>query len=231
MTDAKNPIRARASWYSPHSIWRSFVLRPRLLLGLAAWIAALLLLPSSLPLAVREALAWCCGGLVYLAMAFRIMSGCTLDRIKSRAALQDDSAIVILVLILLAVVSSFLAIAGLLSQAKVASETGKVVYVLIAAATILTSWTVMQVVFTMHYAHAYYAPEDASDGLQFPNDKQPDYWDFFYFAVSIGVASQTADVSITSKRMRRLVTLHAIVSFFFNTMVLALTINLAASMI
>jgi uncharacterized membrane protein len=68
-------------------------------------------------------------------------------------------------------------------------------------------------------------------GLDFRGDRNPDYWDFFYFATSIGAASQTSDVSIHTKPLRRLVTLHAIISFFFNTAVLALTINLAASII
>ena len=72
--------------------------------------------------------------------------------------------------------------------------------------------------------------ENALPALTFPGDGRPDYWDFFYFATSFGAASQTSDVAINSKPMRRLATLHAIVSFFFNTMVLALTINLAASL-
>ena len=68
-------------------------------------------------------------------------------------------------------------------------------------------------------------------GLIFPEERQPDYWDFFYFATSIGAASQTSDVSIRSKHLRRLVTLHAIISFFFNATVLALAINIGASLI
>lgn len=85
--------------------------------------------------------------------------------------------------------------------------------------------------FTPHHADEFYAPrrtldKDAPQALNFPEDKEPDYWDFFYFSTSFGAASQTSDVMINSKSMRRLTTLHAIVSFFFNTMVLALTINL-----
>ena len=91
-----------------------------------------------------------------------------------------------------------------------------------------------QVAFTLHYAHEYYSPDQLSvtgdPALAFPKTTTPDYWDFFYFATSIGAASQTSDVSINDRSLRRLVTLHAIVSFFFNTMVLALAINLAASL-
>jgi uncharacterized membrane protein len=74
-------------------------------------------------------------------------------------------------------------------------------------------------------------PQASADGLDFLGDRNPDYWDFFYFATSFGAASQTSDISILTKPLRRLATLRAIISFFFNTAVLALTINLAASLI
>ena len=97
----------------------------------------------------------------------------------------------------------------------------------------MISWGVTQVAFALHYAHDYYRPDDSSDeggGLDFPACNSPDYWDFLYFSTSIGATSQTSDVSIKSRALRRLVTLHATVSFFFNTAVLALTVNIAASL-
>ena len=229
--------RRRVRWYSARSLGRSLALRPRVIIGVAVTIAALFLLPGSLPGAVREAIAWCAGGGVYLVMAFSLMRDCHSDKIRTRAARQDDSAVAILVLVLMAMFSSFAAIFGLLAAAKNASDESKLFFVGLAAATIVTSWLVTQVAFTIHYAHEYYAPDqflgessDAKNVLTFPGDSKPDYWDFFYFATSFGAASQTSDVVINSKPMRRLTTLHAIVSFFFNTMVLALTINLAASL-
>ncbi len=235
--DAPPALKRRSRWYSPRSIGRSLALRPRVLIGALVTIAAWILLPASLRGSVREALAWCAGGSTYLAMSFEIMSGCHSDKIRTRAARQDDSAVVILVLVLAAMFSSFAAILGLLGAAKAASNEGKLFFAGLAAATIVVSWLVTQVAFTLHYAHKYYAPGQFSEkpsetvnALTFPNDPKPDYWDFFYFATSFGAASQTSDVLINSKHMRRLTTLHAIVSFFFNTMVLALTINLAASL-
>jgi len=234
MTSGSSIPRQRAPWYSPRSIWRSIVIRPRVYIGAVVGIVALLLLPSSVSWAVREATAWCVGGATYLILAYRVMSRCQSDRIRSRAAHQDDSGIVILALILLAIFASFAAIFGLVTEAKETSRGAKLVYVGLAAATILTSWAVMQVAFTLHYAHEHYAPHnltrDGTGSLDFPNDLHPDYWDFLYFATSIGATSQTSDVAIRSKGLRRLVTLHSIVAFFFNTMVLAMTINLAASM-
>lgn len=234
MSEAKISNWSRAAWYNPRSIWRSLVLRPRVYFGALVGLAALVVLPGWLSPATREAVAWCLAGATYLALSFGTMTWCTSEKIRARAARQDDSGIVILALILLAMFSSVFAIFGLIGDAKLASNEVKLLYVGLAACTIITAWTVIQVVFTLHYAHAYYAPssDDASrkTALAFPNDDVPDYWDFFYFATSIGATSQTSDVSINSKSIRRLVTLHAIISFFFNTMVLALTINLAASL-
>ncbi|HML27228.1 MAG TPA: DUF1345 domain-containing protein [Hyphomicrobium sp.] len=234
--DATPKTTRRARWYNPRSIGRSIALRPRVVIGALISVAALFLLPPSLRGSVREALAWCVGGSAYLIMAFDVMRGCHSDKIRTRAARQDDSGVVILVVVLTAMFSSFAAIFGLILDAKSASDEGKLFFAALAAATIVISWLVTQVAFTLHYAHEYYAPDrfidksDANNSLTFPGDPKPDYWDFFYFATSFGAASQTSDVIINSKSMRRLTTLHAIVSFFFNTMVLALTINLAASL-
>jgi uncharacterized membrane protein len=227
-------VKRRARWYSPRSVWRSIAIRPRVYGGALVGIATLLLMPHSASWAVRGAAAWCTGGGTYLLFSYGIMSSCDSERIRSLAARQDDSAVVILALVLLAIFASFASIFGLVNEAKEASREGRLAYVGLAAATILIAWAVMQVVFTLHYAHEHYAPHnlarDGTGSLDFPNDPTPDYWDFLYFATSIGATSQTSDVSIRSKGMRRLVTLHAVVSFFFNTMVLAMTINLAASM-
>ena len=237
MNDPIRMARKRANWYSPRSIGRSLILRPRILIAAAVGVLALSLLPSSLHASVREAMAWCLSGASYLVMTFTVMRQCHSDKIRTRAARQDDSGVVILVLVLLAIFSSFAAIFGLTSAAKAASNEGKVLFVGLAAATIVISWLVTQVTFTLHYAHEYYAPDHFSEQgakginpLTFPADTTPDYWDFFYFATSFGAASQTSDVIINSKEIRRLTILHAIVSFFFNTMILALTINLAASL-
>lgn len=228
------PRPRKVQWYHPRAIGRSLAMRPRVYLGALAGITMLILLPAAVPAAVREAMAWCLGGAVYLAIAFLTMR---LDgeKIRIRAARQDDGAVVILVVILLAAFSSLSAIFGLLIAARSAAEEAKLFFVALAALTIVISWMVTQVVFTLHYAHVYYAPhhyrEQGLNALTFPGDKAPDYWDFFYFATSLGAASQTADVVINSQVLRRLTTLHAVVSFFFNTMVLALTINLAASLV
>lgn len=222
-------------WYSPRAIGRSILLRPRVFFGALAGIIALFLLPLYLKPAVRWALAWDIGGTVYLALAFQLMMGqFNPDKMKARSARADDGGAVILVLILIAIIASFAAMTGLAGEAKDAPKAEKWFFLGLAGATLFVSWLVTQVVFTIHYAHRHYGrnPDGTSTpSLVFPNDDKPDYWDFFYFATSIGATSQTSDVAIRTKAMRRLVTLHAVVSFFFNTMVLAITINIAAGLI
>jgi uncharacterized membrane protein len=227
-------VRGPRRWYSPRSIGRSIMLRPRVYVAALVAVVALVLLPRGRSTHARAALAWDLGALVYLGLAFWLMQTCGSDRLRVRAARQDDGALVILIIIMLAIASSFASIVGLLNEAKAGARDLKIFSVTLAAATIVLSWTVTQAVFTLHYAHEFYRPSEGQQlagGLEFRGDGNPDYWDFFYFATSIGAASQTSDVSIRTKPLRRLVTLHAIISFFFNTAVLALAINLAASLI
>jgi uncharacterized membrane protein len=95
---------------------------------------------------------------------------------------------------------------------------------------VLLSWTFTHTIFAIHYAHEYY--EGSDDGvakrLKFPGDEKPDYWDFVYYSFVIGTACATADVNVTSKNMRRMTTLHCAFAFFFNTTILALTVNVGA---
>jgi len=226
-------VHRKRHWYSPKSIAHSVAIRPRLYFSALAGIGVLALLPRGWPASIREAVAWDLSATIYLVLAFRVMLTCKGDLIRAHAARQDDSRAVILVIILLAIGTSFVATGGLLAAAKAAPH--RTVNLGLAAATIILAWTVTQVVFTLHYAHEYYRPSGGpqafAEGLDFRGDRNPDYWDFFYFATSFGAASQTSDVSILTKPLRRLATLHAIISFSFNTAVLALAINLAASMI
>ena len=234
MTTSPAPIPRRSQWYAPKSIARSIAIRPRVYSAALAAFAVALIPPYDVSASIRTAVAADVGAVVYLALALRMMAACDGEKIRKRAARQDDSAIVILVLILVAIALGFWAIFGVLGEVRQTSGFAKALLTALAAGTIILSWLMTQVVFTFHYAHEFYRPDSASalaGGLIFPEDDHPDYWDFFYFATSLGAASQTSDVSIRSKPLRRLVTLHAIISFFFNTAVLALAINIGASLI
>lgn len=225
----------RGRWYSPLGLARGLWARPKLILAVTAAGAALSLAPTGNTWSFRATTAWNTGALVYLVGAFWIMSTCSTENIRRKAEQEDESRFVFLSAIVLAVASSFTALVDLIGHAKGASGLVKAVEMGLAGLTILSSWLVMQVVFTLHYAHEYYSPDGPTDviacGMAFPGDEAPDYWDFFYFTTSIGATSQTSDVAITSKRIRRLVAIQAVLSFVFNTTILALAINLAAGLI
>jgi len=221
-------------WYHPAAIMESLALRPRVYFAVIAGTLGFFACPSELPATVRLSVAWDASGLVYLLLAFRLMFNCDAAHIKAVAGARDDSRLVILTLILLAIGASFVAIAQLIGHAKQPSIDSREQIFLagLAILTIITSWSVTQVAFAIHYAHEYYRPGKGGDalGLIFPDCDVPDYWDFLYFSTSIGATSQTSDTSIRSRNLRRLVTLHAVIAFFFNTAVLALTVNIAASL-
>jgi uncharacterized membrane protein len=231
------PLESRRApqWYRPQSIAHSIAIRPRVYIAVLVGCIAAVLIPPSFSGSIRTSIAADAGALVYLALGFRMMMTCNSEAMRKRAARQDDGRVVILALVLVAIALSFWTIVGVLSDAKQINGSGKALHIALAAVTILLSWLVTQVVFTFHYAHEFYRPDDSEEqragGLEFPQDNSPDYWDFFYFATSIGAASQTSDIAIRTKALRRLVTLHAIISFFFNTAVLALAINIGASLI
>lgn len=157
--------------------------------------------------------------------------------IRGVAAAQDEGQGLILALVLVASAASLGAVAVELSAAKDLHGWWKAASVALAFGTVALSWFMVQLIFALHYAHEYYAPDHDDDpttheqgGLHFPGRSLPDYWDFLHFAVVIGAASQTADIAFTSQAMRRVGTMHSLITFTFNTAILALTVNLLAGL-
>jgi uncharacterized membrane protein len=102
--------------------------------------------------------------------------------------------------------------------------------VLVACGSLLLSWLFFNVMFSMHYAHDFYnGPKEGDERLQFPGTKQPDYWDFLYFAVVIGMCFQVSDVQICDQHLRRTVLAQSVIAFFFNVVIVAITVNVVAS--
>jgi uncharacterized membrane protein len=152
----------------------------------------------------------------------------TLATIRRIAALQDDGRFLIPLLTALGAFASLAAIVSELGEAHHAPAK-----LFFATATIALSWAAVHTGFALHYAHEFYRGKKPG-GLQFPsgnNDEHPDYWDFVYFAFVIGMTAQVSDVGITDKTIRRTATAHGIISFLFNTALLALMVNIAASAI
>ncbi len=217
---------------------RPFTARPRLSLSLLLGLAVGLGLAVS-PLGLRPAtcgvIGWDAACVLFIGSVLSMMRGRTAPDIRKMAASQDEGKLMILALVIIAAAASLAAIGAELSLAKGDHGLLKAGRVGLAFATVAASWFVTQLIFALHYAHDYYGPgpggKAEAGGLSFPGDEDPDYWDFLHFAVVIGVACQTADICLTSKPMRRLGTVQSAIAFTFNTVVLALTINLLASLI
>lgn len=209
----------------------------RLFMALAFGIIVYLLLPGSLlagnwQLPTRMLVGWNSGMAVYLAMAIIKVSRFDLKAVRSRAAVADEGAWLILILTVAASVASLAAVFAELGAAKDASFVDKALHLGLAALTIVLSWTFIHAIFTFHYAHEFYGDRGShKSGLSFPECEQPEYWDFMYFSFVIGMTFQVSDVQVTSNHVRRTVLAHGIVSFFFNLAVLSLAINIGGSVI
>ena len=212
--------------------------RPRLMIAVAFGLitaAGLSLTHNPLSLTTRAILAWDITCATFMVVMFEGMRDCSVANMQARAEAQDEGAGIILALAILAAAASLVTIGVELSEAKGSHGLVGALRIALAFVTVVLSWTFMQTIFALHYAHEYYAPIEGEPGsnragLGFPGDTQPDYWDFLHFALVLGVAGQTADITFTSKAQRRTGTVHSVLSFAFNTIVLALSINLTASL-
>jgi uncharacterized membrane protein len=208
--------------------------RPRLFISTGVAIAVAVFLPEGVAshLVTRWLIAWNAGTVLYVILAAIMMIRSTPHRMRYRAQLQDEGQRTILALVAVAAAASLAAIAGELAVVKDMHGFVKLTHIALAGVTVLSSWAFIQVMFALHYAHDYYAAagHGRPAGLEFPNEESPEYGDFFYFAAVIGTSGQTADVSFVSKPMRRIGSLHCILAYLFNTTVLALLINIGASL-
>jgi uncharacterized membrane protein len=193
-----------------------------------------LILPEALRLAMRIASAWVAGVAIFLALTAAVMVGASPERVRARVRQLDPRRWVVLAIIVAAASISLLAL-GLTLQ-KEAGETAAslALRLVVTGLTVVASWTLTHTIFALHYAHHFYGDVEGPStadrgGVAFPGTDLPDYWDFLYFAFVIGMTCQVSDVQVTSRAMRRLTLMHGVLSFFFNTIVLALAVNLLAS--
>jgi uncharacterized membrane protein len=191
-------------------------------------IAIVALLPGRYSLASRMIIGWDVGIAVYLLATFAAIARADVNHIRRQAAQEDEGQIAILVLTATAALASLGAIVFELVSAGQAGR--DLLHLGLALATIALSWAFIHTIFAMHYAHEFYAHgQRPGGGLAFPGEAEPDYWDFLYFSLVIGMTSQVSDVAVTAKPIRRIVAAHGVVSFVFNTTLLALAVNIAAS--
>lgn len=230
---ARTPARNRARRLA---IVGAFATRPRLVGSLMSGVVtglAVGFLTQVRPM-TAVIVGWDVLCLFFVGLMTRYMWKRDQKTLRTHAAEADEGRVIVLGLILAASVASVAAIVMELSAAKSDHGMVRALSLGLAFFTVAMSWWFVQLNFALHYAHAYYSParngRGDAGGLQFPGTDAPDYWDFLHFSIIIGVASQTADIAFTEKGLRRLGTAHSLFAFVFNTVIVALTINLLASL-
>jgi len=209
-------------------VWRRVIYsRPRAFGAIAAGIAVTTAL-TALPIrpVTRMLIGWDSFAGLYLVLVLVMMLRCDLHHIRRNAIMQDDGRFLIVVVTAFGAFASIAAIVFELGNTRHAAP-----QLALATATIVLSWAVVHIAFALHYAHEYYRGMKPG-GLQFPSGEtadHADYWDFVYFSFVIGMTAQVSDVGITDKTIRRTATVHGIISFVYNTALIALMVNIAAS--
>ncbi len=220
-----------------YQFFRHFYLRPRLLFSILAGLLFYYLLPHGWRTETRALMGWNLGTLIYLVLFIYLAEISNVEKIKKRAALQDDGAALALILSSFAAIMCFVAIAFELANLKEVTGSNRAYHLALVIITIPLNWAFIHSIFAIHYAHEFYDAIDGEgadgveSGLDFPGDAPPTYWDFIYFSYIIGTSGQTADVAITCPSIRKIATIHCVFSFFFNLTTLGLSINVASSLL
>jgi uncharacterized membrane protein len=217
-------MRAKPKWrWRPFHAMRA---RPRMMTSALIFVViSSLLYLSGLRLTLALLLGFDIAAVTFLSMVAWLFNKAGPEQMRPQAKAQDSgrwgflwSGIVLTGVVMVALGTE-------LHSAK-GSGVGSIV---LSSASVVLSWLFMNTMFAMHYAHGYYGNFGKKhEGLQFPETPQPDYWDFAYFAIVIGMTFQVSDVQITSRYMRRVALLHSVIAFFFNVFIIALTVNVVA---
>jgi uncharacterized membrane protein len=193
------------------------------------------ILPAFASATMHWIIAWDVGTSVFLVLSLLLFLTESHDNMPAHAAAQEEGEWTIFAITIGAITASFAAIVGEFAQASNLHGVGKTLHIALVAITLLLSWLMMQFTLALRYAHEYYevsgGGSEVEGGLNFPGEKHPDYMDFLYFSLVLGMTFQVSDVAITSRKLRRLATLHGFLGFVFNTVILALTVNLAAGLL
>ncbi|MET0543071.1 MAG: DUF1345 domain-containing protein [Variovorax sp.] len=183
----------------------------------------------------RGLAGWVAGVVVYLALAWWLAHTFDAHQTRERAQSMDQPDLLIFGSMLTAVVVSVAAVAMLLQEVQQLAGPSRAFHISLAMVALAGSWLVIHTIYAFHYAHRYYQQEMAraedDHGLDFPGTDPPDYADFMYYSLVVGMTSQVSDVQIKSPLMRRITLVHGVLSFGFNMLVLALSINVVAGAI
>ena len=211
----------------------SRLLKYRLLIALAVGLAVLALAPGSMTLASRMSAAWVAGIVVELILVFRTVGMRNSREIRTWAERVDFKGPVFALFLVTCALASVLASVFVLHVASNEVALSRYVHLILGACTVLITWFAIQSAFAVRYTKMYYGSlrEAGEPGLRFPNDPAPDFYDFLYFATCAGMTFEASDVAVVSKHFRHWLTFHAVFSFMFASINLALLVDIAANLI
>jgi uncharacterized membrane protein len=211
--------------------------RQRLVLGLAAGAAIFLALRGHLRVSSAAIGAWDTFAIVILTLDWVTILRTPQRKIRELAQQQDLSRLLVFLFVVVTACAALFAVGFLISAHKGQPGGHFFVHLLLTLTTVMSSWALVNTVYGLRYAHVYYDDSDEpsvhqhAGGLIFPGDRPPDYFDFAYFSFVVGMTCQVSDVQITSRRMRRITLVHSVLSFGFNTLILALLINTVSGLL
>jgi uncharacterized membrane protein len=223
----------------PPGFWAQLVRHARVQIRflIALCVGILVALAAPLEGTIPRILAgWNAGGWLYFVLVVIKMWQAEIDGIKREAGIERESRTAVLFIVILGSVFTLLALFDQLMALKSEHGIDRTISISLSISTIFLSWFLIHTVFALYYAHEFHSESHGGargtgGGLKFPDDSTPDYLDFLYFSFVVGTTAQTSDVDVCSRAMRRVVMLHGILSFFFNTAVIALMVNLAAQLV
>ena len=191
------------------------------------------------PPAIQFILVWSSFAFTGLVLFWITILTANVNEVKDIAKRQDSSRTIVFIFVLFASFISLFAVIILLKILPDNKVAGYWYHIVFSIVSVVLSWTLIHTVFTFRYAHLYYTchkdekgiQKETLGGLQFPGEREPDYKDFTYFSFVIGMTFQVSDVTISSRTIRHLTLFHAIISFVFNTVILALSVGIIAGLV
>jgi len=218
---------------NPGFMLRQLRAHARLLASIAAGIVVWLTMSnlSNVTPVTRFLIGWNAGIWIFLALVMKMMATASVADLRKRAGLEEEGRIATLGLVTIATAVALIALGTELADALPDTDPNKTLRVTIALAAIFGSWLFVNISFALHYAHEVYRTKLSVGALGFPNEKEPDYWDFLYFAMVLGTTFQTSDVEIRSRVLRRTAMAQGLIAFLFNTAIIALTVSVASKLV
>lgn len=201
----------------------------KLFICLVFGVLASVIMPADFESLIRIMIGWDIFSILMVTFGWITFFKTTANQIRAQAKVQDENRVVIFIIVLIATLAGLIAVIILIIT-KTENQSESAYKIPIAIAGMLLSWFLIHTTFTLRYAHIFYGnneekPATHAGGLEFPEEDRPDYLDFAYFSFNVGMTFQVSDVEVTSNRLRKLVLLHSLISFFYATIMIALTIN------